>query len=107
MCACPAWMASKSPRRSAAWRGCDHIVQLYQDEQFLTEAVVDYIGTGLQRGEAAIVIATPQHRAGFLERLEPKEGQLRLLDAEEILERFMTNGTPDWKSFHEIVGGAI
>jgi hypothetical protein len=86
---------------------CDHIVQLYQDEEFLTEAVVDYIGTGLQRGEAAVVIATPQHRARFLERLEPKEGQLKLLDAEKTLERFMASGMPAWKSFHQIVGGAI
>jgi hypothetical protein len=86
---------------------CDHIVQLYQDVEFLSEAVADYIGTGLQRGEAAIVIATPEHRARFLEKLEPKEGQLKLLDAEKTLERFMASGMPEWKSFHQIVGGAI
>jgi MEDS: MEthanogen/methylotroph, DcmR Sensory domain len=86
---------------------CDHIVQLYQDAEFLTEAVVDYIGTGLQRGEAAIVIATPEHRGRFLARLEPKEGQLKLLDAEKTLERFMASGMPEWNGFHQIVGGAI
>jgi hypothetical protein len=87
--------------------GCDHIVQLYQDAGFLTEAVADYIGAGLERGEAAIVIATPEHRRRFLEKLAPKAGQLKLLDAEKTLARFMAGGMPEWKSFHQIVGGAI
>jgi hypothetical protein len=85
----------------------DHFVQLYQDLEFLIETVADYINTGLQRGEAAIVIATPDHRAKFLEKLEPRGGQLKLLDAEKTLARFMTSGMPEWRSFHEIVGGAI
>jgi hypothetical protein len=87
--------------------GCEHIVQLYQDVEFLCDTVADYVGTGLRRGEAAIIIATPEHRARFLEKLEPADGQLKLLDAEETLERFMASGIPEWKSFHEIVGGAI
>jgi hypothetical protein len=89
----------------------DHFVQMYQDLEVLADAVTDYIGTGLERGEAAIVIATPEHRAAFLERLGPREairqGQLKLLDAEKTLARCMTNGMPEWKSFHEILGGAI
>jgi hypothetical protein len=85
---------------------CDHIVQLYQDVEFLTEAVADYIGTGLGRGEAALVIATPEHRARF--STQPgKPGQMKMLDAEETLARFMTSGMPEWKGFHETVGGAI
>jgi hypothetical protein len=76
--------------------------------EFLTEAVTDYVNTGLQRGEAAIIIATPEHRVKFLERLQfAQQGGLKLLDAEETLGRFMTSGMPEWKSFHEIVGGAI
>ena len=86
---------------------CDHIVQLYQDVEFLTEAVTDYIGTGLERGEAAIVIATAEHRGKFSQKLAPRQGQLRLLDAEETLARFMTGGMPQWRPFQEIVGGAI
>jgi hypothetical protein len=85
----------------------DHFVHMYQDLEALADAVTDYIGTALERGEAAIVIATPAHRAKFLEKLEPGQGQLRLLDAEETLARFMTNGMPEWQGFHEIVGGAI
>lgn len=84
----------------------DHFVQLYQDSAPLAEAVAEYIGTGLARGEAAIVIARPEHRAAFLEKLENSE-RLRLLDAQETLERFMVNGMPRWTSFHEVVGGLI
>ena len=47
----------------------DHFVQLYKEVDELADAVAEYVGAGLQRGEAAIVIATRQHRAAFLGRL--------------------------------------
>jgi hypothetical protein len=88
--------------------GGDHIVQTYQDPAVLAEAVAEYLGTGLARGEAAIVIARPEHRARFLEKLgaRPKE-QLVLLDAENTLARFMVGGMPEWNAFREVVGGLI
>ena len=87
----------------------DHIVQTYQDPAFLADAVTEYLGTGLSRGEAAIVIARPQHVAKFREKLGPpaEPGQLIILDAEEILARFMADGMPQWNAFHEVIGGLI
>jgi MEDS: MEthanogen/methylotroph, DcmR Sensory domain len=89
----------------------DHFVQLYQELGPLAEAVARYVDTGLRRGEAAVVIATPAHRAAFLEKIDAgqavRQGQLRLLDAEETLATFMANGMPQWKAFHEVVGGLI
>ena len=87
----------------------DHIVQTYQDPAFLADAVAEYLGTGLRRGEAAIVIARPQHAAKFREKLgTPGErGQLIFLDAEETLARFMADGMPQWHAFHEVIGGLI
>ena len=94
----------------------DHIVQTYQDPAFLAEAVGEYLGAGLARGEAAIVIARPQNTARFLRMLESaglqpekaiREEQLRLLDAEQTLARFMADGMPQWKPFHEAIGGLI
>jgi hypothetical protein len=35
------------------------------------------------------------------------EGRLNVLDAERTLARFMTSGMPEWKRFHEVVGGLI
>jgi hypothetical protein len=87
----------------------DHIVQIYQDPAFLAEAVAEYLGTGLKRGEAAIVIARPEHTARFVEKLgaRAEPGQLVLLDAEETLAKFMADGMPQWNAFHEVVGGLI
>jgi hypothetical protein len=87
----------------------DHIVQTYQDPAFLADAVAEYLGTGLRRGEAAIVIARPQHAAKFREKMATpaQPGQLIVLDAEETLARFMADGMPQWSAFHEVIGGLI
>src|SRR5919197_1132264 len=94
----------------------DHIVQTYQDEAFLAEAVAEYIGYGLKQGDAAIIIARPAHIRAFKRALaatrcypEPalRNGQLRLADAADTLAKFMRQGKPQWQPFHEIVGGLI
>ena len=97
--------------------GGDHFVQFYQDKSFLADAVAAYVGAGLREGEAAVVIATPEHAQIFLRELEARglypqqalrRDQLRLLDAEDTLARFMVNGSCDWQAFHELeVGGVI
>lgn len=92
--------------------GGEHFVQVYRDQAFLSSAVGEYIGTGLAQGDGAIIIAGPEHRAAFLETIQPgdalQRGQLVLLDAEETLGRFHpASGTPDWQAFHALVGGLI
>jgi hypothetical protein len=84
-----------------------HVVQLYQEIGPLAQAVADYVAEGLRRGEAAVIIATPEHRAAFLEKIGRHEGQLIVLDAEDTLAKFMANGMPQWKAFHEVIGGLI
>ena len=89
----------------------DHMVHLYQDPAFLAEAVTEYIASGLRSGEAALIIATPGHRAAFERKLERQgvagSAALRLLDAEDTLARFMSDGQPLWNAFHEVIGGLI
>ena len=90
--------------------GGDHYVQVYQDEAFLCQTIAEYAGTGLQRGEGVVIIATASHRAAFMNHLESnaiERGQLLLLDAEETLSKFMVGGMPQWQSFHALVGGLI
>lgn len=96
--------------------GGEHFVQVYRDEAFLCEAVAEYIGTGLQQGEGAILIATPAHLAAFKQQLaragiSPQKairlGQLMVLDADATLEKFTPRGMPDWQTFHELIGGRI
>ncbi len=94
----------------------DHIVQVYQDEEFLAEAVGEYIGVGLRQDEGAIVIATLEHRRAFERQLERNgldaakaiaQGQLKLFDADAVLAKFMRDGMPDWNAFHAVVGADI
>jgi hypothetical protein len=86
----------------------DHLVHLYQEVDELADAVAEYLGPGLRSGEAAVVIATPQHRAAFLGRIACSDGsRLRVLDAEETLAKLMANGMPQWNAFHEVVGGLV
>jgi hypothetical protein len=89
----------------------DHMVQLYQDTDFLVEAVIRYTGAGLRLGEAALIIATPAQRARFARALA-RDGlhpspAVRMLDAEETLALFMVDGMPQWTAFHREIGGLI
>jgi hypothetical protein len=111
------------PSETASWRellkgpsGGDHFVQIYKDEAFLLEAVAEYAGTGLRRGEGVVIIATPSHRAAFMQQLEDngvaaeearQRGQLLLLDADETLARFTPGGMPEWQSFRALIGDLI
>ena len=94
----------------------DHIVQVYQDPGFLAEAVSQFIGSGLRRGEGALVIARPAHWEFFARQLRAdgcdvsgalSVGQLAYLDAHTLLSKLMRNGIPDEKLFRETVGGAV
>jgi hypothetical protein len=40
----------------------DHFVQFYETDTFLLDSLVGFIGTGLERGDAGIVVATEAHR---------------------------------------------
>jgi hypothetical protein len=82
----------------------DHIVQLYQDEDFLSRAVCRFAGAGLVKGEGVILVSTLPHWDRFQVRLEDggvnvrgaqKQGQLTLVDADELLPRFMRDAMPD------------
>lgn len=87
----------------------DHLVQVYRDDDFLDEAVTSYVQAGLRAGEAAILIAVPQHRERFA-AIDPDavaRGQIVLLDAEKTLAAFMRGGMPEWRDFRAVIGDAI
>jgi hypothetical protein len=86
----------------------DHFVQLYQKLDGLADAVAEYIGAGLARGEGAVLIATPEHCAAFLARLSAADrSRLKVLDAEQTLATFMVDGRPQWQAFQQAIGGLI
>ena len=92
----------------------EHIVQFYETDAFLLDALASFFGAALRAGEAVILVATDAHRAGFEERLEadgldlarrPPSGQYVALGAAETLASFMVDGAPDPTRFAEVIGG--
>src|SRR5215472_580088 len=79
----------------------DHIVQLYQDQDFLGRAVCRFGVAALANGESFILVSTLTHWNEWRARLEAQgvdveaareRGQMTVLDAEELLSRFMRDG---------------
>jgi len=93
-----------------------HIVQFYESDDLLENAVVEFLSDGLSVNAPAVVIATAGHRQAFAEKLgrrglDPEEliraGLLVMLDAEETLARFMVGSSPDWELFKRTVGPVL
>lgn len=91
----------------------DHIVQLYQDHDFLNSAVCRYIGAGLANGDRIILFPTLAHWNAFRQRLETEgvnvqaareRGQLTVVDANELLPRLLRNAMPDPHVFNDVIG---
>ena len=94
-----------------------HFVQFYKaDEPRLNRNVASFLWDGLLQGDGLLVIATRQRRESLSSHLgrlgadvalASAEGQLALLDAHEMLARFMVNGQPDWELFENAMGEAL
>ncbi len=91
----------------------DHIVQLYQDQEFLNRAVCRYARAGLVNGEGVMLFPTLTHWNAFRPRLEAEgvdvdaaqeRGQLTVVDADVILPRFMRGAMPDPPVFRRVFG---
>src|SRR5690348_4029661 len=50
---------------SLAMSESGHFAQFYEADEFLLHSLSEFIGAGLSAGEAGIVVATPEHRAGL------------------------------------------
>ncbi len=101
-------LASAGPR--------DHIVQLYQDQQFLSRAVCRFAASALANGEGVILVPTAAHWEAFRPRLEAEgvdieasqaRGQLTVVDADELLPHFMRDAMPDAPVFLGLAGDVI
>ena len=111
------------PGRSEPWdpvlahaEPTEHIVQLYQDEDFLNRAVCRFAGAALASGQGVILVPTLAHWNSFRPRLEAEgvdvvgaqeRGQLTVVDAEELLPRFMRNTVPDAPLFLGLAADVI
>lgn len=105
-----------SPRADEAIDDHGHLVQFYESDAFLAESVRDFIVAGFERGEAAVIVATKEHRVAIDELLEAtdfdlqrlrNDGRYALLDANETLSRFMVDGEPERALFSAAVGSQV
>lgn len=94
----------------------DHFVQFYEADGFLLNSLSGFIGTAINSGDAAVVVATKEHREGLDELLRANGldvadaracGRYVSLDAAETLSKFMVDGSPDPGAFHDLMGGVI
>lgn len=81
-----------------------HIVQLYQDQDFLNRAVCRFAGAALANGEGIILVPTLTHWNAIRPRLEAEGvnveaarglGQLTVVDADECLPSSMKTLSSD------------
>ncbi|HEX2078057.1 MAG TPA: ATP-binding protein [Longimicrobium sp.] len=93
-----------------------HAVQFYEDDGFLCHTVAEFVFRALSAHQPALVIATGAHRDALIEDLAARgveiarvrmSGLLTLLDAGELLDRFMVGGMPDEALFRATVGEAL
>lgn len=94
----------------------DHVVQFYGCEDEWIAVVGAYLVASLIDNDAVIVIAGAAHRAAFraaaldagvhLDAVRAL-GRLVELDADEILSRFMVDGSPDAARFDAVVGDLV
>lgn len=94
----------------------DHIVQLYQDEADLADAVARFAASGLALGEGVVVVGSTRRWEALTGRLRGGgvdthnavlRGQLRLFGARVILSSCMSHGVPDRLAFNEAIGGIL
>ena len=93
-----------------------HFAQFYESDEFLVASLSEFVGAALRGGEAAIVIATPEHRLALEECLQESgldlaaarlSGQFVSLDAAETLSTFMVGGAPEPRRFATTFGEMI
>src|SRR5215213_3299687 len=93
----------------------EHVVRFYEADASLLDAVATFCAGAILADGAALVVATPEHRAGIAERLRARRlldagdnhDSYCSLDAAETLSQFMVDGEVDASRFMEVIGGAI
>ena len=94
----------------------DHLVGFYGEAQPLVERVAAFLEAGLRANDAAILIATAEHREMVESALSAhgldlesarSRGQYVALDARETLAKFMGAAAPDRGLFNDSVGAVL
>lgn len=91
---------------------CDHILQIYEDDQTFINTLQGFVSKGLSKGDSVIIIATTEHLRSLNQQLRSEgfdlftltlQDQYIPLNAEETLSQFMINGWPDENLFYHLL----
>ena len=92
----------------------EHVVQFYQKEGLLLDAVSDFMKAGRGSDNVCILIATSAHREALAQRLRAKhvdpssaQGTYFALDAASTLAQILVNGEPSPERFASVIGSII
>ena len=89
-----------------------HAIRFYPDAVSLSYIVADFLADGLRANQPAIIIATPEHCAAITAQLQKlgwdvlllqQRESLLVLDAHQLLSRFMVEGIPDGARFTRVM----
>ena len=93
-----------------------HSVQFYDHDDALIQRLRGIIVSGVEVGNAILVVATKEHRHQLRTALEQSginptgleaEGRLQLLDSRELLDQFMVDELPSRNLFLSKVGAVV
>jgi PAS domain S-box-containing protein len=93
-----------------------HVVEFYDDDAFLLDAVARFVGASLNDGGSGVVIATRPHLDGIEQRLRSRgldtdaiarQSRYVALDAAQTAAEIMDDDWPNEKRFVDVVGAAI
>ncbi len=93
-----------------------HLVQFYEADSFLLEALGRLVGDSLIAGDSSVIIATETHRDGLEAALRARgldidsirsAGRYVALDAAETLATFMVDDFPDEALFRAVIAEVI
>jgi hypothetical protein len=110
------WKLSKANVFWGEIAPCDHVLQIYEDDNSFLEVLTGFVADGINAGDAVVVIATAIHLQSLESRLKVNGVKIASalsnktyipLDAEETLAKFMVDGWPDEDLFMEVVTGLI
>ena len=107
--------SGSEPACPIAMPAAQHLVQFYEADPSLLDAVVTYCADAIVAGDVAVVIATVEHRAGIADRLRARNlidatdnhDRYLAFDAAETLSRFLSDGEIDVARFAQVIGDLI
>jgi CheY-like chemotaxis protein len=93
-----------------------HAVCFYENSPSLARTVARFIGEGLAASQTAVIVATASHAGAIREHLAAvgvdtgeriARGDLLMLDADEVLNRFMVGHRPDAEHFEKTINPIV